>query len=131
MRIEELLVQLPARCRFVPGVAEEAAFEQALGRGWSVTQIADVIINGVGPNAHSPSGLAVKILRSSAGSPPPAPMRNGSTGLPPAPGKPECANCGQPYGKRGVRPTLGSYDQVCVDCGAPLVLVDPPSAVPS
>jgi hypothetical protein len=129
MNISELLVQLPARHRFVPGPMEQAAFDQALARGWTPTQVADAIINGIGPNAHSPSGLAIRILRSSAGSPPPPPERANATGAPPAKSKPECAQCGQPYGRRSVRPQLGTYGFDCVDCGEPLVLVDPP-AVP-
>lgn len=128
--VTELLAQLPARCRFVPSHAETVAVEQAVAKGWTVQQIADVIIAGVGTTAHSPSGLAVSILKSAAGTPPPAADRNRSNaGQPPARGKPECANCGQPYGRRNVRPQLGDYDQDCVDCGEPLTLVDPPRVV--
>ena len=125
MQITELLAQLPARCRFVPGVTEMAAFDQALERGWTVTDIADTIINGVGQTAHSPSGVAVKILRSAAGAPPPAQSKQVPNG--PTRGKPECQNCGQPYGRRSARPALGTYERPCVDCGCnPLVLVDAP-----
>jgi hypothetical protein len=126
MNITELLMQLPARNRFVPGPMEEKAFNNALERGWTVTQVADAIINGTGQNAHSPSGLSVKILRSAAGSPPPPPERGNQAGAPPAPGKPECSVCGQPYGRRSVSPSLGEYNRDCVDCGERLVLVDPP-----
>jgi len=127
MKIDELLIQLPARCRFVPGPMEQTAFDAALERGWSVTQVADVIINGIGPTATSPSGLAVRILRSAAGSPPPMAEKGSATGAPPAKAKPECQGCGQPYGRRSVRPQLGVYNRDCSACGDPLVLVDPPA----
>lgn len=125
MSINELLERLPLRLRFAPTSAEQAAYAQAIGRGWTVEQIAEYVEQGT-QGAHQPGGLAVHRLRTCAGTPPPRPERPTNVGARPPMGKPECANCGQPYGRRGYRPPLGPYDKDCVDCGQPLVLVDPP-----
>jgi hypothetical protein len=123
--INDLLAMLPARVRFSPQLAERAAYDQALERGWTTDQIAEAIIGGVGPNATSPSGLAVHILRSTAGQPPPPPPPTSSVGRPPGLPMPECRECGQPYGdaRGGRRPQPGDKGVDCRACNEPLVLV--------
>jgi hypothetical protein len=122
--INDLLGLLPARRRFVPQLAERAAYDQALGKGWTPESIAEAIEAGIGPNVNNPSGLACHILRSCAGSPPPPPVRSTATGRPPGAPMPECRDCGQPYGRMGGgRPLPGDKGVDCVACQAPLHLV--------
>lgn len=122
--INDLLALLPARVRFIPYHAERTAFDQALARGWTTEQIAETISAGVSANARSGSGLAVHVLRSAAGTPPPAPAPTTSVGRPPGLPLPECRSCGQPYGdKNGHRPQSGDRGVDCHACEEPLHLL--------
>lgn len=122
--INDLLAELPARCRFVPQMAERVAFDQALAKGWTVRDLSETIIAGVGPSATNPSGLSCHILRSAAGTPPPAQTKVSTAGRAPGSPMPECDECGQPYGREGgYRPQPGDKGVDCVSCGEPLRLV--------
>lgn len=123
--INDLLGMLPATARFFPGGDDRASYDEALRRGWQVQDLADAILEAIqAPNVRVKATVARVVLDRLCAQPPPPvrkPVDNTrGVGLP----MPECAHCGQPYGRKGgVRPQLGQFNRTCTACGESLELV--------